>query len=49
MYIPLCEGRVSADSEREGSGRGVGGGRGDVQPQPIPGVSFIDWPPFTGC
>lgn len=24
-------------------------GRGDVQPEPIVGVSFTDWPPFTGC
>lgn len=32
-----------------GKAKAVEGGRGDVQPEPITGVSFMDWPPFTGC
>lgn len=26
-----------------------GGGRGDLEPEPIVGIAFTDWPPFTGC
>lgn len=33
----------------EGGQCGRSRGRGDVQPEPIAGVTFTDWPPFTGC